>query len=454
MEKEFTRDYTEGKITLPLVRFALPLFLANILQIFYNMVDMIVVGHVEGQAGLSAVSIGGEITMLFTVLVMGFSNAAQIIISQYVGARQKDKIGRFIGTLVLTLLAAAIVCTVLALMMRKQMLDWMNTPQEAYEQALGYSVMSMSGIIFVFGYNAVSAIMRGLGDSKRPFLFVTIASVLNMLLDVAFVVGLKMGAFGAALATVISQAISFLCAIIYLFRNKERLGFELSRKDLRMDWGMFKTLIKLGIPLALRSAAVIFSRLFTNSFVYSYGLAVTAVTGIGSKINMIGNLVSMSLQTAGATMVGQNIGGQKYSRVWKIMISVWTINLALTLPLIAAIILFPEQIFMLFTSDISIMDVVREFVPIAAIMLSACVLRSGAGSLTIGSGNFMVNFAVALIDALIARIGLALLFGIVFDMGYRGFWLGDAISGTMPFFIGIVFLLSGRWKTRKHIIKE
>lgn len=454
MAKDFTHDFTEGPITGPLIRFGFPLFMANLLQIVYNMVDMMVVGNVCGKAGLSAVTVGGSVTDFFTVLVMGFSSAAQIIISQFIGAKRRDRIGSFIGTFAITLLCGAAINTAVALILRRHLLMWMNTPPEAFEQALSYSVMSMSGIVFVFGYNAVSAIMRGLGDAKRPFIFIAIAAVTNAVLDVVFVAGLHMQAFGAALATVMAQAISFIIAIIYLVKNRSRLGFEFHKSDIRFEKELFLTLVKLGIPMALKSAAVSFSRLFTNSFVNSYGVEVAAVTGIGSKINQIGNLVSNSLNTAGSSMVGQNIGAQKYKRVPKIMLSVWVINISLTLVLVAVMILFPQWVFSLFTKDMSIMGVAMEFVPIAVIMLMASALRSGANALINGSGNFAVNLTVALLDALILRISLGLLFGLVMGYGYRGFWLGDALSGMTPFFIAVVFYFTGKWKTRKHIVKD
>lgn len=464
MAKDFTNDYTVGPITGPLVKFGIPLFLGNLLQIVYNMVDMIIVGNFCGQTGLSGVAVGGEITEFFTVLIMGFSSAAQIIIAQLLGAGARERIGRFIGTFAITLGGAAVINTTIALILRRHLLVWMNTPAEAFSEALGYSVVSMSGIVFVFGYNAVSAVMRGLGDSKRPFIFIATAAVVNLLLDLLFVAVFKMGAQGAALATVMAQAISFISAIIYLGKNRQRLGFEMRKEDFRMDWGMFKTLVKLGIPMALKSAAVSLSKLFTNSFIHSYGLAVTSITAIGNKINQIGNLVSNSLNTAGASMIGQNIGAEKYNRVLKVMLSVWIINISITAILAAVLVIFPEQVFGLFASkDLMTVDpqinktllaVALEFVPMAVLGLFASAFRSGANSLVNGSGNASVNMAVALLDAFIFRIGLSLLFGLVLKMEYRGFWLGSYVSGFTPFFIGIAFYLSGKWKTNKHVVKK
>ena len=454
MAKDFTNDFTEGKIVKPLIMFSLPLMGANLLQIVYNMVDMIIVGNVSGSVGLSAVAVGGSVTEFFTCMTMGFSNAAQIIISQLLGAKRRDKIGRFIGTFSITLFAAAATLTVVALVLRRQLLVVMNTPPESFDEALRYSVMAMSGIIFVYGYNAVSAIMRGLGDAKRPFMFIAIAAVMNIILDIVFVMVLKMGAFGAALATVMSQATSFITALIYLVKHKSQLGFKIHKEDFRMDWSLFSTLVKLGIPMAIKNAAVSFSRLFTNSFVNGFGIAVSAVSGVGSKLNSIANLVSNSLNTAGSSMVGQNIGAEHYNRVPKIMSAVWAINVGMMVILTGIIMLFPQWVFGLFGLEPSAMSVAMEYIPIAVILFFASALRSGANALINGSGNFAVNMAVALLDALILRIGLGLLFGLAMNWGYFGFWFGDALSACTPFVIGIVFLLTGKWKTRKHIIKD
>ena len=463
MAKDFTKDFTKGPIVGPLIKFGIPLFLANLLQIVYNMVDMMVVGNVCGQVGLSAVSVGGEVTGFFTFLIMGFSNAAQIVISQLLGAGQRSKIGKFIGTFALTLLGFAVINTTLAMVLRRYALIWMNTPEAAFDEALRYSVVSMAGIVFVFGYNAVSAIMRGLGDSKRPFVFIAVAAVLNVGLDCLFVMAFGLGAMGAALATVIAQAISFGGALVYLVKNKERLGFEIHFSDFRMDWQLFGILMKLGVPMALKSGAVTISRLVTNSFVYSYGLAATAITGIGAKINQIGNLVSNSLNTAGASMVGQNIGAETYNRVYKVVVYVWIINIAITAVLAGILVAFPEQVFGLFTSELytmdeslnmTVMEVAMLYVPAGVLVLFASAFRSGANALINGSGNFAVNMAIALLDAIILRIGLGLLFGLAMGMGFRGFWYGDGISAFTPFVIGGIFLLSGKWKTRKNVVKE
>lgn len=162
-------DFTTGNIPKQLVIFALPLFLSNLLQIVYNMVDMIVVGNTLGSVGLSAVSVGGDVTNFMTFISMGFSGAAQVILSQYIGAGQREKIGKFVSTMFSFLTVCAIVISVACIFLRNHILVWMNVPEEAMTQALGYSTVCMTGLVFIYGYNIGSAILRGMGDSKHPF---------------------------------------------------------------------------------------------------------------------------------------------------------------------------------------------------------------------------------------------------------------------------------------------
>ena len=221
-------DFTSGNITKQLVVFATPLLLSNLLQVVYNMVDMIVVGQVLGQVGLSAVSVGGDITHFMTFVGMGFAAAGQVIISQLIGAGERHKIGRFVSTMFGFLMVCALCISLTCIVFREQALNLMNVPAEAFSQALGYATITASGMVFIYGYNMVSAVLRGMGDSKHPFVFISLAAVMNLILDIVFVAVLKTGAPGAALATVISQGTSFLCCVAFL--AKHRAEFELNIK--------------------------------------------------------------------------------------------------------------------------------------------------------------------------------------------------------------------------------
>lgn len=446
-KKTLITDFTEGNVSKQLLIFAAPLFLSNLLQIVYNMVDMVVVGQVLGATGLSAVAVGGDVSGFLTFLAMGFSSAAQVLISKHIGAGERHKLGRFVGTMCTFLLSTAIILSAVCICLREPLLKLMNTPPEAFAEALAYSTVCMAGMIFTYGYNMGSAILRGMGDSKRPFVFISLAAILNLILDLVFVIAFKWGAFGAALATVISQAVSFVSCAVFIYKNRTYYEINVTARDFfHIDGEMLAELVKLGVPMAIKSAAVRFSKLFVNSWVNSYGVTVSAFSGIANKISTTSNQVSSAVNTAGSSMVGQNIGAKKYDRVKKVMVSIYKITLLVAAILSALFIIWPEQIYGIFTSEKAVIDLGVSYIPVIILVFFGNTARSGMNALINGSGNTAVNFVTAILDGIILRIGLGLLFGLAFNMGYLGFFLGDALAGFTPFFIGLVFYWSGKWK--------
>ena len=213
---------------------------------------------------------------------------------------------------------------------------------------------------------------------------------------------------------------------------------------------MLMQLIKLGVPMAIKNASIHLSKLCVNSWINSYGVAVSAFAGIANKINSTTNLISNAFNTAGASMVGQNIGANKYERVKEIIISIFKITCTIAVLFTISIILFPTEIYSCFTSDSEVISIGMGYIPIAILIFWGSAARSGMNAFINGSGNYGVNFATALLDGIILRIGLSFLFGLSLKMGYFGFWLGDALAGFTPLFIGLVFYASNRWK--KHNI--
>lgn len=448
-KKTFVRDFTTGSVPKQLLIFSTPLLLSNLLQVVYNMVDMIIVGKALGKVGLSAVAIGGDVSALMTFLAMGFSNAGQVLIAQYIGADERDKVGRFIGTMFRFLFGCAVVLSTVCLIFRKTILRLMNTPESSWEQALAYSTVCMIGLIFIYGYNMVSAVLRGIGDSKHPFVFISIAAVMNVVLDVAFVFGLQMGAMGAALATILSQGFSFVCCAVFLWRSRAELGFAICVQDfLHTEKRMLGRLVKLGVPMAIKNASVQISKLFVNSWINSYGVEVSAVAGIANKFTSISILISNSINAAGSSMVGQNIGAKKYERVGVIMKYTFGFVFTISVVMSAALLAFPEAVFGIFTKEAEVLIVAMEFLPIAVLNFMNSAFRAPANALINGSGQYKVNFATAILDGIVMRVGLAVLFGLTLNMRYMGFWLGDALAGFTPFVIGMVFYKTGKWRQR------
>ena len=452
--KELIRDLTTGSVPRTMLRFAMPLFLSGLLQMVYNMVDMIVVGQMVGTEGLSAVSVGGEMMMLITFIAMGFSNAGQILISRYVGEKRHDLIGEMVATLFTLLMSAAVVIMAIFLLTYRDILAWLNTPEDIWEFTCDYSITCILGTVFIYGYNLVSAILRGMGDSKHPFMFIAIASVLNLALDVLFVGPMHMGPRGAALATVIGQSVSFLFALTLLYRHREQIYFDFRPSHFRISKAVIRPLMSLGIPMVIQSAAITFSMLFVNSYINQYGKVPIAVTGIARKLENMISIVAQAISAAGGAMISQALGAKKISRVPKVVgHALWIVAIPSAIFAIITLIR-PEWLFGIFSSDPEVLAMVLEqYIPVAMIQYLGCTLRPPAFALINGSGNSRLNLAVALLDGVACRIGLSILLGVTFAMGINGFWYGNAISGCVPFVIGFAFLLSGRWKIEKKATK-
>ena len=445
------RDMTEGHVGRQMLAFALPLFVSNALQAVYNLVDMIVVGQYIGGAGMSAVSIGGDLLHLITFVAMGFSSAGQVIIAQSVGARDMTRVKKTIGTMFTFMLSAALIIAGICFLLRFRILDWLNTPPESFVYTMDYTVTCVAGLVFIYGYNLVSAILRGMGDSRRPFYFVAIAAVLNIVLDVVFVVFLHMEVFGAALATVIGQGVSFLFSLLYLYRRRDSFAFDFALKSFRIDPAALRRLVSLGVPMAIQSAAVHFSKIVLVSWINMSGVVYSALAGILNKVSTVISVVSNSFTTAGSTMVGQNLGARKLERIPVILRTIICITGSISALLGLTIAFCHREIFSVFTGDEAVLAASSILVGPMILNFFGAATRSVAFALINGSGNSRLNLAVALIDGLVSRMGFAALFGFAMGMGCQGFWYGDALAGWVPIAIGMVFSSPGNGSSpEKH----
>lgn len=445
-KKTMVKDLTNGSVPKLLLVFAAPLFVSNALQAIYNIVDMIVVGQVIGGTGMSAVSIGGNVLSILNFVVMGFAGAGQIIIARLVGQKDSEGIKKTIGTMFTILLSAAVLMSVICFFVRDWLLKLVNTPEESYSYTMDYTLVCMVGLVFIYGYNIVSAIMRGMGDSKRPFMFVAIASLINIVLDILFVAILKMEVRGAALATVIGQGVSFIYAMCYFYIHREEFGFDFKPRSFIPSMDTVGKLCALGIPMAIQSAAITISMTVVAAWVNSFGVIYSACAGVLNKLNLLVGILSQSLTTAAGSMVGQNLGAKKYKRVPQILVSAASCTFIIVSFYVAAIIAFPEFMVGLFTSDEAILARASVIILPTVVNAFGAVTRSFAFAIINGSGNSKLNLLVAIIDGMIARITIAFILGWKVGMGPQGFWLGDALAGFVPFIIGFSYFASGKWK--------
>lgn len=448
-EKTLIHDFTEGPILSQLFLFGAPFILSNLLQTVYNLVDMVVVGQVLGSAGLSAVATGGEMLNMFTFVCMGFTTAGQVLIAQLVGKKNMEGLSRLIGTMFSSIAMTALLLSLAGICLVGRFLELLNVPPEARDYARAYMLVCFFGLIFIYGYNTVSAVLRGMGDSRHPLMFIAIASVTNLILDLIFVVGLRLGAFGAALATVMGQGLSFLISMSYLYRRRDAFGFDFRPASFRIRRQPLTMLLKLGVPMSLQFAAINVSNLFINASVNSFGVVCSAVSGVGTKLNSIMSIVAAALISAGATMVGQNFGAGKLGRIRQVFYSIMAVTVSFAALLAAVVLLFPAQVFRLFSDDPAVLQMAASYAPVAMLCFLGAGLRAPAIAFVNGIGATTMNYIMGVMDGVVVRIGLAWLLGSALGLGIQGYWYGSAIAGFTFFVVGAPYYWSGCWKKRR-----
>ena len=439
------RDYTSGPVGRQLLSFAWPFMLSNLLQTAYNLVDMVVVGQYVGAAGLSAVGIGADLIHLYTFICLGFCNAGQVLISQYVGLQDRKSVSKIVGVMFTFILGLSIVVSVLGLAFAGRIMVWLNVPPEALVYCRQYTVCCTAGLFFMAGYIMVAAILRGMGESMRPMIFIAIASVLNVVLDILFV-SQGMGPFGAALATVIAQGVSFVLCVGYLWRRRDNLGFEFALKYLIPDPGNLKKLLNLGIPMMIQSCAISISSLFVSSHINTYGVTVSAVTSVGNKLSTVASIICLALAQSGATLVGQNFAARKFDRVTRALGVSLAICLSFATVLSAVMIAWPEQVFSIFDDDPAVLAMSHSYMIIAVLNFFGWAVRGPSTSLCNGMGFPVMNFILGILDGVVMRIGLCLLLAQALNMGIMGYWLGSTLAGYAFFIVMFPYFLSGKWK--------
>jgi len=449
VKKKIGINLTEGPIMSSLLLFAFPIVLTNLVQQLYSMVDLIVIGQYVGSVGTVGVNTGGEVADLLSPIAMGFSTAGQIYIAQLSGAKDEQKIKRTVGTLLSFMLSVAVVVSIAAILFCRPILGLLNCPEEALGQAAAYMIITALGTPFVFGYNAVCGILRGMGESRHPLFFILVAAVVNIVLDLLFVVVFHMEAAGTAIATTASQMGAFLAAFYFLWKERKRFDFEAKLSYFKIEKDILFVLLRLGIPQVVRSMFVRFGMLWVNSSANAYGLVVSATNSVGNKLQKFLEVFVQGIDTASASMIGQNLGAKKTDRAGKTTLC--TVTAALVCAACSAVLclLFPHQIFGIFTSDEAVISLGAVFLRIFILHFFASAVTGSFQAMVTGCGFVELGFVLGILDGVICKIGFSMLFIYVFHMGYHGLWWGVACSRILPGCICVAYYISGKWKTRK-----
>ena len=427
---------------------------SNALQVLYSTIDMIIVGEYVGTAGLSAVSQSSQILNFATMVCLGFSNAGQVLISQALGAGKRKEMNQIIGTLFSLLMILALILSAIILGARTWILDTMNIPVESYDYAMDYLVICGAGLIFTAGYNMVSAVLRGMGDSKRPFLFIGIASFVNLVLDILFTGVWGWEVAGAAWATIIGQAVSFLFSLYYLYKNRAAFGFDFKKESFIINKHYTKMIMSLGTPMAIQSGCINLSMLFVNAMINNVGVVASATFGVGVRIDDIVNKISQGIQYAAMPMISQNIAAGQKKRSVQVVRYAWLFSAILTVVFMTAYIVFGKYLFMAFSNDPLVHDMSGTFIKAILWMFPALAVMRGTGAFIQGIGNAKLSMVLALLDGVVLRIGLSWLFGIALGWGFYGFVLGYGLAPYGCAIPGMIYFLSGAWKKRRVLAED
>ncbi len=454
MSKRISKDFTHGSLPKQLIRFALPFMASNALQVLYSTIDMIIVGEYVGTAGLAAVSQSSLILNFATMVTLGFSNAGQVLISQALGAKKHKEMNDVIGTLFSFITLLSVVLSVIILVLRTWILTVMNIPAESWDMAMDYLVICGAGLVFTAGYNMVSAVLRGMGDAKRPFLFIGIASAVNLVLDILFTGILKWGVAGAAWATIIGQAASFLFSIYYLVRHKDAFGFDFRPERFRMNRHYVKMISDLGTPMAIQSGCINLSMMYVNALVNSVSVVASATFGVGMRIDDIINKISQGIQHAAMPMISQNIAAGEEKRSRQVVYYSWLYAGAFTVVCMGLYLLIGRQMFMLFSDDPLVHEMSSTFISAILWMFPALAIMRGSSAFIQGIGHAKMSMILALLDGVVLRIGLSWLCGIALDWGFYGFVLGYGVAAYGCAIPGMLYFLSGKWTSRRTLAED
>ncbi|MBP5754861.1 MAG: MATE family efflux transporter [Clostridia bacterium] len=449
---KFEKDLTSGSVIKNLILFSLPFVLSNFIQSLYSVCDMIIIGNYTSVECLNGVSNATQLTMLFTNAVIGLSVGGTVLIGQYIGSGNKGEIKKSIATLFTLLLIIGVSLSLISPLICSPVLKLMHVDADCMGYATSYFITVMSGTVFVFAYNALAGVMRGMGDSKHPMIFVAIAAAVNIGLDLIFVGACGMEAFGAALATIISQAISVILCIVYLRRND--FVFDFHPKSFRIDKPKLKTITRIGFPTMLNNICTSLSFVFLMSMANITSSSGGGAVGVVGKYNGFAILPAIGVSSAISAMVAQNFGAGDIKRVKRTLFDGMIIAEGITVVIFILTRLFPEQILRLFNDDEVFLELGKEYISSFSFDYIIVPFQFCFSGLFIGSGHTAFALLSGMCSSLLFRIPFCWLLGIVLEGGMKGIGAGAPIASLAATLISLVFFMTGKWKKQKLELGE
>ncbi len=446
------KDLTIGKESRQIILFALPILAATIFQQLYNVVDSIVVGNVLGKGALAAVGASFPVIFVLISLLLGISNGITVVVSQYYGAKQYDNVIKTINTFYVFIFIASILMSGLGIYFSRDIFLALKLPHEIIDQAVDYLQIYLGGMIFMFGFYGTNAILRGMGDSRTPLYFTIFSTLLNVALDLIFVMVFHWGIKGVAYASVIAQGIAFLGITIYINRGDSLIHF--SRKNLVFDWEIFLKSLRIGLPTGLQQSFVALGLIAIMRIVNDFGTDTIAAFTAASRLDSFASMPAMAFSSALATFVGQNVGANKIERVRRGFHVTLFISSFFSIMVSLVMYFFGQQLIGMFTNDPIVISIGYSYLVIVS---SFYVIFSGMFTihgLLRGAGDTIVLMFITLFALWILRIPLSYYLSRPdIGLGSDGIWWGIPIGWSFGLTASYIYYKTGRWKT-KGVVKQ
>ena len=441
---------TSGAVWKVILRFAFPLLIGNLLQQLYNVTDSVIVGQFLGKESLAAVSASFFIYYFIISLVIGIGSGTSVVISQFFGAKEFDKVQKACSSFFIFMLVAGVLLSIAGIIFAEPMFRLTNTPEDVIPQAVAYFRIYVGGTFLFVTFNSIISILRGVGESVRPMLFILLTTILNIALDLLFIVVFKWGIEGAARATVIAQGIGMCVALGYV--NNTHPLLSIKKQDLLFDMGLFKEGLRIGLPSSVQQCAISLGLIALLGIVNSFGTDTLTAYGAAGKIDTIIIQAVLTLSGALAAFCGQNIGAGHLDRVRDGVRFAMLVNLLLGLATFTAIYFFGDKMMLAFTKDPEVIRIGKEYL---LIMGGFFIVHGGLnvfnGALR-GAGDTLFPMAVSITCLWLIRIPLAYWFSSIW--GRSGIWWAIGASLCIGLTITYIYYKLGFWKNKGPLRKK
>lgn len=443
---EKTVDMTRGSILPKMIRFALPVLLGMLFQRIYNFVDVYIVGRYLGDEALAAVSIAGVAMYLLFSIMMGLTTGVGVVISQYYGSGNQEKVTQTFLSSIYVAIASVVIITTAGIAGARPLLRLLQTSDELLDQATVYLVVIFAGAVGTMLYNWISAVLRSLGNSVVPLIFLIISSVLNVVLDIAFVVWIPMGVAGAAFATVLAQLLSGAGCLIYAWKILPILRF--TRKEVHCDWELVKQMLIYGVPTGLQMSIISVSDMTLQAMVNTYGTALIVAYGVCIKVEGVGWQMAEAIGSSLGTFTGQNVGANRQDRVKQGVKYAYLMNAVCYGIFCPVIWIFARPIMAAFTDNPQSIQYGVEYMKIFSCFFFIGGILTVYHNILRSAGDVTVTVLMG-VSEIITRIGFTFLFTAF--MGYYGLWWVSPLTWCCAMMVGCIRYYSGKWEKKAQL---